>query len=170
MLKQHHKFNIRKHIAGFSFTEVVIASAIVSVIGSVAYPHYNNAIKNAKFSEAKAKTLSIPPIISAFIDATGEAPETWDDLSSIATVMTSNGPATGDLNSPIILANTEYVLSVTGPINSIYTLTATTSLTESSGKTIQDRYSIKSCFNVSNGASDITRGSGTGIANTPNCG
>ena len=75
--------------------------------------------------EAQSIVATIPTIISAYIDATGELPTQWDELSSIAAVMTNDGPATGELTAPIILPNENFKLSVTGPTDSIYTLTAT---------------------------------------------
>ena len=104
---------------------------------------------------------------------------TWDDLSSIAAVMTNNGPATGDLDSPIALPKTNYEISVEGPTESTYLLTANcfvkASISDPAEREEQELkeaalHKIRSCFNISNGASDLTSGSGTDPANTPNCG
>lgn len=195
-----------KLAGGFSLTETLITTAIVGTMASVAFPHYIGSRDRAKCSETEATVVSIPPIIGAYIDATGEAPTTWDDLSSIAAVMTSDGPATGDLKTPITLPNTNHKLSVDGPSESIYVITAncyvedptpnsglngslepldplpttgdlTTNDTAGGSMDEQiyasnyaDKYRIRSCFNVSNGASDLRRGKGTDSANTPNCG
>ena len=125
MLKQLKRSKPLIHKNGFSLTEAIVTSSIIALIASVAYPAYNNANKNARESEAKATVIAIPPVISAFVDATGETPTTWDDLSSIAVVMTSSGPATGELTKPIILPNSGYTLYVSEPDKSIYTLVAT---------------------------------------------
>ena len=169
--KQHRK-------NGFSLTEVIVTTAIIGTISSIAYPKYIDSKTKAQCSEAQATMVSIPPIISSYIDATGETPSTWDDLTSIAAVMTNDGPASGDLNTPITLPRTNYELSVEGPTESTYSLTANCYVetpvndTDVSQKPPGDeeKYKIRSCFNVSNGASDLTRGSGTDPANTPNCG
>jgi len=160
-------------------TEVVVTTAIIGTLGSIAYPSYVDSNNKAKLSDAKAAIASLPTIIGAFVDATGEAPSTWDELSSIATVMTNDGPATGDLDAPITLPSSIYDLSIEGPIESVYTLTATRVVDrieqdtdKENENTSNDKYkfAIKSCFNISNGASDLKSGSLSDIENTPNCG
>jgi prepilin-type N-terminal cleavage/methylation domain-containing protein len=179
MSNQIHTTNRFKKRNGFSITEVTITAAIVGTLSSIAYPNYIQSQKRAQCSNSKATMMSIPPIISAYIDATGEAPTTWDELSSIAVVMTSNGPATGALNTPIKLPRTNYELSIEGPSESTYSLTANcyvkmpasdSANSEEELAKDAEKYKIRSCFNISNGASDLTKGSGIDPANTPNCG
>jgi len=153
---------------GFNMTEVAITTAIIGTLGSVAYPNYVGSQLRAKCAGAEAALVSIPPIISAYIDATGEVPTTWDNLSDIAVVMTNNGPATGALNTPIKLPKSNYELSIEGPSESTYSLTANCYITPTTANTKKDQ--IRSCFNVSNGASDLRIGSSTDSDNTPNCG
>ena len=176
----------KKRKDGFSIAEVAITTAIIGTLGSIAYPNYIASKDTAKCSDAKATMMSIPPIIGAYIDATGEKPTTWDDLSSIAVVMTSNGPATGTLSTPIKLPRTNYELTIEGPSESTYSLTANCYVTTADDSvpdpdppqdadsalvtTNNKKDKIRSCFNVSNGASDLKVGSSTDSANTPNCG
>jgi len=164
---------------GFSLTEVVVTTAIIGTLGSIAYPSHVDNNNKAKLSDAKATIASLPPIIGAFVDATGEAPSTWDELSSIASVMTNDGPATGDLDAPITLPNSIYDLSIEGPTESVYMMTATRVVDriepdtdEENENTSNDKYkfAIKSCFNVSNGASDLKTGNLTDIESELNCG
>ena len=179
MIFQATRQNNRKQKNGFSLTEAIITTAIVGTLSTVAYPGYVDNNNKTKLSDAKATMASIPPIIGAFVDATGEAPTTWDDLSSIAVVMTNNGPATGDLETSITLPNSIYDLSIEGPAESVYTLTATRVIDrieanqdEEDENASNDKYkfAIKSCFNISNGASDLKSGKLSDIANTLNCG
>ena len=167
-LSQHKKTTKN----GFSLTEIITATAIVGSISSIAYPNYVNSNHRAQQSGAETTILSIPPIIGAFIDATGETPSTWDDLSSITAVMTNNGPATGDLGTPISLPNSIYDLTIEGPTESVYTLTATRVIDKTNNNLEEPeyKYAVKSCFNVSNGASDLRTGNLTDIESELNCG
>ena len=174
------KASTEKNRNGFSIAEIAITTVIIGTLGSIAYPNYIASKDKAKCSDAKATMVSIPPIISAYIDATGEAPTTWENLSSITVVMSSNGPASGDLvDTPIILPRTNYELSIEDPTQSVYALSANCFIKtawddpENTGEMNpidKDKYVIRSCFNVSNGSSDLTSGSGTDPANIPNCG
>ena len=166
--------NASKVKNGFSLAELAISTAIIGALSSIAYPSYTNANNSAKLADAKAKMLVIPAIISQRIDETGEAPTTWDELSSVAVVMTTDGPATGNLNTPITLPNAIYDLSIAGPADSVYTMTATRVIDrEKEVANADDKkytYAIKSCFNISNGASDLKSGNLSDIDNTLNCG
>jgi type II secretory pathway pseudopilin PulG len=179
MIRQKSNAKLIRGRSGFSITEATVTAAIIGTLSSIAYPNYITSQQRSKCSEAKATLVSIPPIISAYIDATGERPTTWENLSSIAVVMTNNGPASGNLVTPITLPRTNYELLVEGPSESTYLLTANcyvktpiSDIANVEEEALKDaeRYKIRSCFNVSNGASDLRRGSGTDIANTPNCG
>lgn len=174
----HQQIKTNKKEKGFNVAEVAVTTAIIGTLGSVAYPTYVGSQQRAKCAETEATLVSIAPIIGSFIDTTGEIPTTWDDLSSIAVVMTSSGPATGALNIPIILPRTNHELSIEGPDQSTYSLTANCYI-----KTVvrgpenkppiegdPKGYTIRSCFNISNGASDLKRGINADDQNTPNCG
>ena len=165
--------------SGYTITEAVVTSVIIGVIGSIAIPNFVNSNDSAKLADAKSNLLTIPSIISAYIDNTGEAPKTWDDLSTIATVMTNNGPAKGNLTSPITLPNSIYDVSISRPTESVYILTATRVIDrlnqspEDEEEELEDyqyKHAITSCFNASNGASDLKTGNLADIENKLNCG
>jgi len=173
MIKKSPAPNAYRAKNGFSLAEIAISTAIVGALSSIAYPSYTNANNSAKLADAKAKMLVIPAIIGQHIDETGEAPTTWDELSSVAAVMTNDGPATGNLNTPITLPNSIYDLSIAGPSDSVYIMTATRVIDrdkEEEDDVEKYTYAIKSCFNISNGASDIRSGNLSEIENTLNCG
>ena len=164
---------------GFSLTELMISTAIAGTLSAIAYPNYVNSNHKSQQSEAKATMMSIPAIIGAYIDSTGESPSTWENLSSIAVVMTDNGPAKGNLSSTITLPNSIYDLSIEEPTKSLYVLTATRvvdridSNLENKEEDIENnryKYAIKSCFNASNGASDVKTGVLSDIETELNCG
>jgi len=167
------KMNSKHASKGFTLQEVTVTSAIIGILSTIAYPSYTNANNSAKLAEAKTYMLSIPSIIGQVIDETGEAPTTWDELSSVAVVMTNDGPATGNLAAAITLPNSAYDLSVTGPSNSVYTMKATRVIDrdkEGESDAEKNTYAIKSCFNISNGASDLRSGNLSDIEKTLNCG
>ena len=173
MIKKFTSPNAYRAKNGFSLAEIAISTAIVGALSSIAYPSYTNANNSAKLADAKAKVLVIPSIIGQHIDETGVAPTTWDELSSVAVVMTNDGPATGNLATAITLPNSVYDLSIDGPTNSVYTMTATRVI-DRDKKEEDDvekyTYAIKSCFNISNGASDLRSGTLSDIEKTLNCG
>ena len=162
-----------KTTGGFSLTEVMITTSIVGLLSSVALPSYMDSMKNNDRKEVQSFVATVPTIMGAYIDATGELPTQWDDLSSIAAVMTNNGPATGNLTTPITLPNSKYELSIEGPTESTYNLIATPRIvrnTDEPGEPDENRFAIYSCLNVSNGASDLKSGNGIEIKATLNCG
>ena len=163
----------KKSTGGFTLTELLASIGIFGILTSISMPTFFEEANKSRQKEAQSIVATIPTIISAYIDATGELPTQWDELSSIAAVMTNDGPATGELTAPIILPNENFELSVTGPTDSIYTLTATPRITneaENTEEIDEDRFAIKSCFNVSNGASDLKSGKGIENQDVLNCG
>jgi len=167
----HHKTNRMRD--GFSTTEVMIAASMVGILSATSLPNYMNSMQKGRQNETKSIVASIPSLISAYIDATGELPTKWNEISSIAAVMTNDGPATGELTSPIVLPNGNFELSVAGPTDSIYTLTATPRIVSDAAnpeEIDEDRFAIQSCFNVSNGASDLKSGMGIENKEVLNCG
>jgi prepilin-type N-terminal cleavage/methylation domain-containing protein len=150
---------------GYSLTEIMVSVGLLGILSSIALPTYFGEVEKSSQKETQSVIATIPPIISAYIDSTGELPTKWDELSSIAAVMTNNGPATGDLTTTITLPNSKYELSVAGPAESIYIVTASP-LNEVN----ENRFPIYSCFNVSNGASDLKSGNGIQTKASLNCG
>jgi type IV pilus assembly protein PilA len=160
-MKNFHKVNSFVH-NGFTITETIIATTIVGLLSAVAIPNYVGQLCRAESSEAETTIGSIQSIIAAFVDETSELPTTWNELTSIAAIMTNNGQAKGNLSTTITLPNGKYSVSVTGPADSAYNISAS----RTDGCPNRD---IIACIDLSNGASDLERGNGTTNAATPIC-
>jgi type II secretory pathway pseudopilin PulG len=171
MFNQSQRPKDRNPLDGFSLAEAIITTAIIGTISSIAYPTYINVNNSAKAKNAEAMITTIPTTIGAYIDETGEIPDTWEDLSNISVIMTNNGPAAGPLSTPITLPRSNYNLTVKGPTNFVYTLTATRLIDVADEDEEEvNNFAIKSCFNISNGASDLKSGDLSDIEKTLNCG
>ena len=49
----------RRRAAGFTLIELLIAVAIIGILASIAYPSYQNYVKNARVSDGQAKLMEI---------------------------------------------------------------------------------------------------------------
>ena len=143
----------KKNSDGFSLTELMITISIVGILSTAAIPSYVGQLCRTDSSETESIIGSIKAIVSAYIDETGVFPETWDELSSITAIMTTNGPASGSLSEPITLPRGTYTLAIDGPVDSAYEILAE----RTDGC---ENRSIKACLNVSTGASDLRVGGG----------
>jgi prepilin-type N-terminal cleavage/methylation domain-containing protein len=151
-----------KRASGFSLPELIVAVCIIGTLSSIAIPSYVGQLCRAESSEAETTIGSIQSIIAAFVDETSELPTTWNELTSIAAIMTNNGQAKGNLSTAITLPNEKYSVAVTGPTDSTYEISAL----RTDGCPNRD---IIACLDLSNGASDLERGNGTTNAATPIC-
>lgn len=147
---------------GFTLIEVLVSVTIVGLITSIAVPNYISQLCKTEAMEAKSTIASLQAIISAYIDETGVFPTSWDDLASISAIMTKYGIASGALTVPIELPSGFYKVSVNGPTNTTYGITAR----RIEGCAFRD---INACLNPSNGASDMDIGDGSTGAKTVNC-
>jgi len=178
MFSKHHETKKIGHIDGFSLTETIITTAIIGLASSIAYPVYLNTTNISTQRMAKAEVVAIPPIISAYVNETGVLPTSWDDLAIISVISTNSGPATGEISTPIILPTSKYELTIEGPTESIYTLSATPLIKKSEDDEVAvnpdveevNIFAIQSCFNISNGASDLKSGMLSDIKDKLNCG
>ena len=141
---------------------MMTAVAIVGTISAIAIPTQLRNLCRAESNEAMATIGSVQAILSAYIDETGVFPSSWDDLNSISAIMTNNGRASGALATPIMLPSELYEVSVTGPTNSAYDVTARR--TDSC-----PNRDINACLNLSNGASDMDSGDGSIGPRAVNC-
>ena len=147
---------------GFTLTELVMATAILGLLTSIAVPNYIAQLCRSESVEAESTIASLKAIISAYVDETGALPTNWSELNSISAIMSNNGQMSGSFSETMTLPNENYEIRVSGPANSTYNLTAL----RVDGCPNRD---INACLDVSTGASDLTRGDGTTNAAVPNC-
>lgn len=148
--------------SGFSLTEMMVTVATIGILSSLLVPPSIKYIWSTEMSNANSFVSATQATIGAYIDATGEEPTTWNDLTSIASIMTNKGQASGVITTPIITPDSKYEISVSKQGESTFEINA---------ERIDDieKYNIRSCFDISNGASSIRTGNGNKTAEVPNC-
>ena len=147
---------------GFSLTELVMSVSIIGILSAVVIPRYQGQLCGSESMEAEATIGSIKAITAAYADETGVFPTTWDELSSIAAIMTNTGVARGDLSAAIILPSEKYELTIEGPKDATYEIIA--ERTDAC-----EKRTIRACFDMSTGASDLRVGDGNIDAQDPIC-
>ena len=140
---------------------MLISVAIMGVLSSIATPPLLNNLHRARQSEAASLLSQLAVSAATYKDEFGEAPTTWEHLSEISAVMTSNGPATnGKLTSNISTPNRDFTINrSSGTGDDYFEFTATPI-----GTGAVARYNVISCIDLSNGASDIRLGGRNGLA------
>lgn len=94
--------------------------------------------------------------IAAYNDEFGMPPETWEDLSLLNAVMTSEGPAgtsNGSLTTPIRLPNNHYQMQKSN--------NSTNGYFELKAETVNQsavHYNVLACVDLRTGASSVLRG------------
>lgn len=147
---------------GFTLPEIIVTVSIIGILSAAAIPNYLSQLCRSESAEAESTVGVIQAVISAYIDETGVFPNTWGDLSTITTIMTDNGVASGNLSNPIALPSGNYSLSINGPTNTIFEMLAERT------NSCENR-SIRACLDVGTGASDLKRGDGNTDAQAPIC-
>lgn len=159
---KHTKPAIKEAI-GFSIVELMLTVTIIGILSSTALPSYFEHLQRSKQAVQEAQIAALMATILEFNDRTGEKASTWDELSSISAIMTNEGVASGSLTGKFItLPGAEYELEVQSTGDTTYSITA-------SRIDKKNYFDVKSCFNISNGASAITRGNGNTSATDPIC-
>lgn len=147
---------------GFTITETLVAVSIVGILAAISIPNYTKQLCRSKASEAETTISSIMAIKGAYSDETGALPQNWDDLNSITTVMSSQGPMSGNFTIPLTSPSANYEITVSGPSSTQYDISA---IPMKGCK----NWDLKACINLGTGASAISRGDGTSSASTPIC-
>ena len=154
-----HQFHLHKACAGFSLVELMIAVAIIGIMGAVALPQYFNQIQKTRQNEAAATVSQIQTTIAAFVDEMGLLPTSWNDLNKITPLMTPEGPANQTNFSAINLAsagcsesqqNGCYQVDASER-DQIFTLNARSRNSDAAA------YNVVACLDLRTGATDLKK-------------
>ena len=148
---------------GFSLTEVIMTTAIIGTLSSIAIPNYHNQLVKTQQSECVTVLSKVITATMGYYDEYGDPPQSWKDLNSMSAIMQSNGTS-GDVDhfDPIKLSNGNYGMSASIDQN-VYTFECIPEETRLSN------YNAIGCLNTTSGASEIIRGAKDASANTVNC-
>ena len=146
---------------GFSLAELLITTAIIGILSSIALPNYLNQVNRSRQNEAASTISQIQTTIASYADEFGVLPESWAELNETSAVMTDNGPATSKNFQAITLAGGYYDVVINNTDN-LFTITAS--------RDDEPNLNIVACVNLTNGASGINQGTKAAAASAPNCG
>ena len=146
---------------GFTLSELLITTAIIGILSTIALPNYVNQVNRSRQNEAASTISQIQTTIASYADEFGLLPTSWADLNDTSAVMTINGPATSNNFQAITLAGGYYDVAIINT-NNLFTITAT--------RDEAPNLNIIACVNLSNGASGINQGTKDTAATAPNCG
>lgn len=146
---------------GFTLTELLVAVAIVGMMGATALPNYLNQVNRSRQNEAASIISQIQTTIASYADEFGVLPTSWAELNETSAVMTEDGPATSNNFQAITMAGGYYDIAINNTDN-LFTITAT--------RDDEPKLNIIACVNLTNGASDINQGTKATAASAPNCG
>lgn len=161
-----HRLHSCKSSDAFSLVELMIAVAIIGILGAVALPQYFNQIQKTRQNEAAATVSQIQTTIAAFVDEMGQLPESWDDLNKITPLMTPEGPANQTNFAAINLASagctgsqlTECYQVDASERDQIFTLNARSRNSDAAA------FNVMACLDLRTGATDLKKGTNQGAA------
>ena len=146
---------------GFTLSELLITTAIIGILSTIALPNYLNQVKRFRQNEAASTIAQIQTTIASYADEFGVLPTSWTELNDTSAVMTDVGPAIKDDFGTITLAGGYYDVVINNT-NNLFTITATSDEAPN--------LNIVACVNLTNGASGINQGTKASAATAPNCG
>ena len=160
------QIKVRPSPPGFSLVELLIATVIVGILGSISLPQYFNQVRKTRQNEAAASLSQIQTTIASYADEIGLLPVSWSDLNRITPLMTPEGAANHSNFSSISLASTSctktrkdycYQVHVTEK-SQIFTLEAKPANSDAKN------YNVVACLDLRTGSSDLNKGSNSGQA------
>ena len=159
------KTNLKKILNGFTLPEVIITTAIVTILGSLALPNYLRQMQKTRQSEAVAAMSQLQTSIVGYVDENGIHPNNWKELNETSAIMTPSGPTAQNnlgwltmASSGCTTANKNcYKFKITRA-NDYYILEA------KSMKKNSANYNIFACIDIKTGASDLQKGTSSKAA------
>ena len=168
---------------GFSLTELLASISIIGILSAVALPSYTNQLSKRCQGDPKSVISQSMMQAQAYNDEFGSPAKGWSDLDKIATLMTSDGPATGGSFFPIELPTCEYklwgkrdgndylfvatkkdVIGIPVPLVPIKPEPDDNGDIITAAENVGDEFNVVGCLNVATGASDIKGGNGSQLA------
>ena len=169
--------------SGFSLTELLASISIIGILSAVALPSYTNQLSKRCQGDPKSIISQAMMQAQAYNDEFGTPATGWSDLDKIATLMTSDGPATGNSFFPIELPTCEYklwakqedndylfvatkkdVVGTPAPLLPIKPEPDDNGEFITAADNVGDEFNVVGCLNVATGASDIKGGNGSQLA------
>ena len=155
----HAETSFKKILNGFTLPEVIITTAIVAILGSLALPNYLRQMQKTRQSEAVAAMSQLQTSIVGYVDENGIHPTSWKELNEITAIMTPTGPTAQNNLEWLTMASSDcntsnkncYQVKITRNIDT-YLLEANP-LKENSAN-----YNILACIDLKTGASDLRKG------------
>lgn len=157
------KQNSHQNEQGFTLTEVMVTVLIVGILSAIALPNYFTSVQRTRQADVVGQISQIQTTIQAYADEFLAAPTSWDQLARLAPVMGNSGAVTGANLSAFDSPNGgTYSISAASSGN-IFSITATPKQASLAN------WNIKACVNISNGVSQVQRGSGSSPAANAVC-
>jgi len=148
---------------GFTLSEIMITLVIVGILSAIALPNYIRQVQRTKQNEASATLAQIQTIVATYFDEYSLSPKNWKELSEIAAIMTTSGPANLESFESITLSGGNYTVSGTtsGEGDNYFEFTATP--VSEDEETL--KFNIMACIDLATGASDLKQGTRNGKDN-----
>ncbi|MDA7432749.1 type II secretion system GspH family protein [Synechococcus sp. AH-601-N23] len=150
---------------GFTLPEVIITTAIVAILGSLALPNYLRQMQKTRQSEAVAAMSQLQTSIVGYVDENGIHPNNWKELNQTSSIMTPTGPTDQNNLGWLTMASSGctatnkncYTFKITRDKDS-YTLKAKPMNKNSAS------YNVLACIDLKTGASDLRKGTASKAA------